>query len=53
MSYDENKKYKLYKDNKYKCKVNILELNFLFNIDLTNDINAINDFLKAFNYKVV
>ena len=53
MSYDEKKTYKLYKNNDYKCKVNIKELIFLFNIELTNNIDTINDALKPFNYKVV
>lgn len=52
MAYDEKKTYKLYKNNDYKCKVNIKELIFLFNITPTENITAINDALKLYNYKV-
>lgn len=53
MAYDEKKTYKLYNNyNEYKCKVNIKELIFLFNIEPTENITAINDALKLYNYKV-
>lgn len=52
MAYDEKKKYKLYKNNVYKCLVNINELIFLFEITPTENITAINDALKPYNYKV-
>lgn len=52
MAYNENKTFKLYKNNDYKCKVNIKELIFLFGITPTENITAINDALKPFDYNV-
>lgn len=52
MAYDEKKKYKLYKNNVYKCLVNINELIFLFEITPTENITDINNALKPFDYNV-
>jgi len=46
--------YKLYHTAAgYRCKVNMQELTFLFNIPPAADIETINELLKPFNYYVI
>lgn len=50
---EKKKTYKLYTiNNEYRCRVNAEEVAFIFGIDATQDIAAINEALTLQGYKI-